>query len=218
MKACPGANVWAVIAVSTSGFASVLSRPTRRWYVTGIANAGSVPALHEKAGVTVVSGPALGSGASAVTPAGNTAAAATSGRPQPNVVSGAELCVPVFRNAVRMSIGSSVGCICLSSAALAASSGVENDVPSRRPTWPWPVTTHTATPGPVKSGLMRPSAVGPREEKIAMAPSESSAPMASTESPSAGVHTVREPGPLLPAAVTTRMPRCAEMNLTAPLS
>ena len=45
-----------------------------------------------------------------------------------------------------------------------------------------------------------------------MVPSESSAPIASTESPSAGVQIDRKPGPSLPAAVTTRMPRCAAMS------
>src|SRR5207247_11400779 len=43
-------------------------------------------------------------------------------------------------------------------------------------------------------------------------PNESSAPTASTESPSAGVESERGFGPSLPAAVTTRMPRCAAMS------
>src|SRR5436190_15865197 len=38
LKAWLGANVWAVIAASTSGFVSELSRLTRRWYVMGVAN------------------------------------------------------------------------------------------------------------------------------------------------------------------------------------
>ena len=109
-------------------------------------------------------------------------------------------------------MGRSPGCICFTSAALAARRGVANDVPFSRPTWSIPVTTQTATPGAVKSGLMRPSAVGPRDEKNAIVPSESSAPMANTESPSAGVQIDREPGPSFPAAVTTRIPRCAAMS------
>ncbi len=106
-------------------------------------------------------------------------------------------------------MGSSDGCICFTSAALAARSGVANDVPSSRRTCPAPVTTQTATPGAVKSGLILPSAVGPRDEKKAIVPSESSAPIVSTESASAGVTNEREPGPELPAAVTSRIPRWA---------
>src|SRR6267378_4414143 len=83
LNACGVANVCAVVSLSTIGAASVLSRPIRRRYVTGIANAGTVPTVHENAGVIVVNGPAAGSGAVAVTPPGKTAAAATSGRPQP---------------------------------------------------------------------------------------------------------------------------------------
>ena len=45
-----------------------------------------------------------------------------------------------------------------------------------------------------------------------MLPRESSAPMARPESASAGVQIVREPGPLLPAAVTTKMPRRAALS------
>src|SRR2546425_12630783 len=167
--------------------------------------AGStVPTSQENVGVIVVSGPALGSGAVGVTPLGKAAAAVMSGRPQPYVESGLARWFPTLRNASRIRIGASVGCSCFTRAAPAAMSGVENDVPLSRRTWPVSVTTHTATPGPVKSGLRRPSAVGPREEKKAMVPSESSAPMASTESPSAGVQIDRKPGPSLPASVTQK--------------
>src|SRR5438105_6482702 len=175
--------------------------------------AGStIPTSQENGGVIDVSGPPLGNGAVGVTPFGKAAAALMLGRPQPYVESGFDRSLPTLRKASRICIGASVGCSCLTSAALAAMSGVANDVPSNRRTSPVSVTTHTATPGAVKSGLRRPSAVGPREEKNAMVPRESSAPMASTESPSAGVQIERKPGPLLPAAVTTRMPRCAAMS------
>src|SRR5262249_61556890 len=103
-------KVGAVVTLSTSGFASELSRLMRRRYLTGVANAGTVPTLHEKAGVIVVNGPAPGSGASAVTPAGNTAAAATSGLPPPEVVSGAALCGGFFRDAGPGSVGRGGGC------------------------------------------------------------------------------------------------------------
>src|SRR6266513_4416581 len=201
-----------VSTVSISGAASRLSRATRSRYETGGANGGTVPAVNEKVGVIDVRGPVSGIGASATMPSVNTAAAATSGRPQPLIVSGLTRLVATFRNAVRRGMGRRAGYNCLTSAADAASSGVANDVPSSRRTWPFPVTVQTATPGAVKSGLIRPSAVGPREENTAILPSESSAPAASTESPSAGVQIEREPGPLFPAAVTTRMPRCAAMS------
>ena len=77
------ANVCAVMSLSTIGVASALSRPMRRRYVTGVAKTGTVPTVHENVGVIVVSGPAAGSGAVTVTPPGKTAAAVTSGRPQP---------------------------------------------------------------------------------------------------------------------------------------
>jgi hypothetical protein len=57
-----------------------------------------------------------------------------------------------------------------------------------------------------------------------MAPSESSAPMASPESASAGVTSVRNPGPALPAALSTSRPRAAAwstatvVTATSPLS
>src|SRR5436309_2037565 len=83
LSACGVAKVCAVVRRSTNGAASVVSRLIRRRYVTGIANAGTVPTVHENVGVIVVNGPAAGNGAVAVTPPGKTAAAATSGRPQP---------------------------------------------------------------------------------------------------------------------------------------
>src|SRR3989304_537112 len=92
-------------------------------------------------------------------------------------------------------------------------SGAANEVPLRRPKLPdaWGAGTQTATPGAVTSGLVRPSAVGPRELNAARAPVESSAPTATTESPSAGVDRVCWPGPSLPAEGTTVMPRWAAL-------
>src|SRR5882672_12945105 len=157
----------------------------RNWYVTGDADEGTLPTFHVNVGVTDDRGPVTG--AIGMTPIGKVAAAVTSGRPQPRSESGAARFAPQRRNAARSSIGVIVGCSCLTSAALAASSGVANDVPLRRPTRPPPVAAQTSTPGAAKSGFMRPSAVGPREEKFARPPNESSAPTARTESPSAGV-------------------------------
>src|SRR5882762_4527611 len=127
-------NVCAVVSRSTMGVASDASRPIRSRNVTGVANDGTVPTVHTNVGVIVANGPAAGNGPSGVTPFGKTAAAATSGRPQPEIVSGAACFVAVLRNAARSSMGSSEGCICFTSAALAASRGVANDVPSSRPT------------------------------------------------------------------------------------
>src|SRR5882762_3234535 len=98
----------------------------RNWYVTGCAIAGTLP-VQVKVGVADASGPITG--ATPFTPEGNTAAAVTSGRPQPRDVSGAARLKAQRRNASRSAIGAIVGCSCLTSAALAASSGVANDVP-----------------------------------------------------------------------------------------
>jgi len=66
-----------------------------------------------------------------------------------------------------------------------------------------------ATPIPlaITSGLMRPSEVGPRELKLATMPSASTAPTASTLSPSAGAEMYCQMSlPSLPAATTTTTP------------
>ncbi len=163
-------------------------------------------------------------GVRAVTPVGKTALSATSGRPQPRVLSGCVWLVAKRRKAASSAIGVRPGCSCFTSAADAARIGVANDVPLSRRTVPPPFTTQTATPGAVRSGLRRPSAVGPRDENPAMLPSESSAPAVMMESASPGVTSVRNPEPLLPAAVTRRMPRranCSAATLvtaTSPLS
>jgi hypothetical protein len=73
--------------VSTDGAKSVESRPMRSRYVMGSANPGIDPALQAKSGVIETS--VGGSGARGVTPSAKTAAALTSGRPQPEVESGA---------------------------------------------------------------------------------------------------------------------------------
>src|SRR5579859_53749 len=82
-SAIAGESVSAVSTVSRIGDARVLSLLTRSRYRTGSAELGTVPTVHENVGEIVVKVPADGSGVVTVTPAGNTAAAATSGRPQP---------------------------------------------------------------------------------------------------------------------------------------
>src|ERR1043166_1595446 len=189
--------------VSATSARNWLSRATRSRNVTGD---GSAPCVHENTGVIVPSG--LFTGLTATRPA-NDAAAPKSGRPQPNVESGAERFDAFARNSWRIAIGPRLGKRLLRSTMPAAVSGVANDVPASHSNVPGPESTQTATPGAVKSGFSRPSAVGPRLEKSAMLPSQSSAPIARSESASAGVHSVRNPGPLLLAAVTTVMPRFA---------
>src|SRR5256712_7365359 len=88
LKARAGAAASPVSVVSTSGDASVLSRLTRSRYVTGMADGGTVPTVHANAGASGGSAPAPGRGAGALTPLGKTAAAATPGRPQPQIASG----------------------------------------------------------------------------------------------------------------------------------
>src|SRR6266542_108204 len=183
-------------AVSTTTFANELSCAIRSRYVTVEPPPDSVPASQEKVGVIVVSG--LRTGARALRCGASPADAAKSGRPQPKTESGEAWLDAKARKVSRIAIGPSVG-----------NSSFMRVMPAARSSAPGPVTTQTATPGAVKSGLSRPSAVGPRLEKKAMLPSESSAPMVSAESASPGVQTVRNPGPSLPAAVTTMIPRRA---------
>jgi hypothetical protein len=75
------------------------------------------------------------------------------------------------------------------SAIVPATIGVLKEVPFARenPDVVVGLRTKTDWPGAVRSGLSLPSAVGPLELKSVSAPSESSAPTAMTESPSAGV-------------------------------
>src|SRR4029077_10899178 len=65
-------SISAVSSVSTSSAANVLSRLTRTRYRTGVAAGGTVPTVQVNVGVIVANGPAAGSGAIAVTPAGET--------------------------------------------------------------------------------------------------------------------------------------------------
>ena len=151
-------------------------------------------------------------GVSGVTPAGNTALAATSGRPQPRRLSGAARFEAYAASARRSAPGPSAGWSCFSSAVAAATTGVANEVPFNRRTVLGPFNAQTITPGAARSGFSRPSAVGPRDENPASVPSESSAPTVITESASPGVTRVRKPGPAFPAAVTTRMPWAAALS------
>jgi hypothetical protein len=75
------------------------------------------------------------------------------------------------------------------------------------------VNAHTVAveaPQASNSGLVRPSAVGPSEEKLAIAPVESTAPAVMTSNASAGAIRTEVAGfvswPPLPAAVTHGMP------------
>src|SRR5258706_9872316 len=97
-----------------------------------------------------------------------------------------------------------------------ASNGVANDVPLPRKYVESTVFdgSQLTTPRVHRSGLMRPSAVGPRDEKPAITPLLSTAPAVSRLSPltSAGAISVCAAGPLLPAAFTTRMPLDAAIS------
>src|SRR5262245_13015197 len=62
------------------------------------------------------------------------------------------------------------------------------------------------SPWATRSGLPRPSAVGPREEKDEMTFADVTLPTATMLSQSDGVQSVVGEGPVLPMAVTTRTP------------
>src|ERR1043166_5076710 len=89
--------------VSATSARNWLSRATRSRNVTGD---GSAPCVHENTGVIVPSG--LFTGLTATSPA-NDAAAPKSGRPQPNVESGAERFDAFARNSWRIAIGPRLG-------------------------------------------------------------------------------------------------------------
>src|SRR5207249_270820 len=78
-------DVTSVSVVSTM-LVSAESRAIRSRYCTGVAKTGTVSADQANVGVIVLSGETTGM--RAVRPAGNTALCATSGRPQPRVLSG----------------------------------------------------------------------------------------------------------------------------------
>src|SRR5207244_8996402 len=131
----------AAVTVSARGrVASPESRPTRRWYATGPAKPGTLPADQLKSGVMEASAGPLG--ARGEMPVGNVALAATSGRPQPRVLSGVARFVAYAASAPRKAIGPRPGWICFTSAADAASRGVANDVPERRRTAPPAASAH----------------------------------------------------------------------------
>src|SRR5688572_30670106 len=102
------------------------------------------------------------------------------------------------------------GKACQKAAAIPAIIGPENDVPLLRPTCPFGKTTAARKPWALTSGLILPSTVGPKELKLALKPSESTAPTASTESPSAGAPIkCQGSSPSLPAEFTTSIPVAA---------
>src|SRR5258708_10372473 len=129
--------------------ASGESRAMRRRYCTGLANAGIESADHANVGVTDASGDVMG--VRAVTPVGKTALSATSGRPQPRVLSGCVWLVAKRRKAASSAIGVRPGCTCFTSAADAATTGVANDVALSRRTLPPAFQTQTAAPGAARS-------------------------------------------------------------------
>ncbi len=70
---------------------------------------------------------------------------------------------------------------------------------------------HVATPLAQTSGFVRPSAVGPRDEKLATVPAASTAPTESILKASAGAISELADEPELPIASQTTMPRPAAM-------
>src|ERR671937_658649 len=96
--------------------------------------------------------------------------------------------------------------------------GQENEVPlaSEYDAGPFADATFTRTPRADRSGLIRPSAVGPTELKLARVPSVATAPIASTRIPSAGAPSVlwSARNPPLPAEFTTTTPRSAAIAAT----
>ena len=91
LKAWLGTKVSAVVVLSMSGLAKVVSRATVRVYRTGCAKAGTFNAAHANRGVVVTT--IVSAGSTRVTPRGKVAARVTSGVPQPWFESGPE---PVF--------------------------------------------------------------------------------------------------------------------------
>src|SRR5947207_2657178 len=116
--------------------------------------------------------------------------------------------------------GVKLGRACIRQAANPAARGVEKDVPLAAVYAEGLSGTETlgsGLPDPIaiRSGLMRPSELGPIEEKLVLTLLRSTAPIASTLSPfaSAGAMILRQGWlPSLPAAFTTRMPLAAAIS------
>src|SRR4029453_3870403 len=133
--------------------------------------------------------------------------------PQPRGLWGGAPWRAVARKTSSISLTVAVGRACSTRAATPAVRGHENDVPF---TLVYALAVPgaaavTATPWAATSGLMRPSAEGPTELKLARAPDEVTAPPARTRRPSAGAPSVlcNVLGPALPAEITTTTPRSA---------
>src|SRR5687768_12200792 len=119
------------------------------------------------------------------------------------MVSGDAALLPVASIASRISCALACGCACMISAADDETSGVACDVPDTATGPTNGLYDHTPTPGAEISGLMRPSAVGPREEKSTIVSLKKYAPTARMLSASAGALMYGKGLlPSLPAAVT----------------
>ena len=198
------------IVVSRTRVRSAVSLPTLRRNRCGPVPGIGVPASHAKLGVTVST--AFEETPSGVTPEGKAYSLNASGMPQPWSLSGSSAKLPAARSPWRSSSAGRPARAPCTSAASPATSGVANEVPLL---WVIPrsmAATVTASPGATSSGLMRPSAVGPRELKPTTRRSESVAPIARAESASAGVPRVRGCGPSFPTEMTTSVPRCAALS------
>src|SRR5262245_4129015 len=103
------------------------------------------------------------------------------------------------------------GCASRTSAAAPPTSGVESDVPLAGAVALLLLATAQVvlTPCATTSGLMRPSAVLPRLEKVAIEFVELTAPHERMLSASAGLQMERPSGPSFPIAFATRIPRRA---------
>src|SRR5690606_2945702 len=106
--------------------------------------------------------------------------------PHPSELFGESARLAVSRRISRTSIGAKPGFTCSILATTPATSGLAKDVPALERYSPG-VATYTIDPGAETSGLIRPSAVGPKELNDARVESGRTAPTAITESPSAGV-------------------------------
>src|SRR5262245_16407206 len=122
--------------------------------------------------------------------------------PHPSSVSGDAAWDAVRLSASTIQTAGQLGRACIRQVASPATSGAENEVPFAR-TYafgsPEGEATSARTPCAARSGLMRPSTVGPLEENEARTPNESTAAIARTLSPfaSAGAPTLRPTAGLL---------------------
>ncbi len=104
-------------------------------------------------------------------------------------------------------IGGMCGAACMMQATIPAAIGQANDVPLAVPISPFVLITAASLPRVIMSGLMRPSALFPRDEKGARLLSMSTAPTDRTSLASAGTQILRHwLLPSLPALMMVAMP------------